>query len=59
MDFSCEDESGIDVAKLVVSNSTHRINIVHASINTRRCRTCQYDDIIKRIVDRKSLIYVS
>lgn len=37
MDYSCEDESDIDIAKLMVSDSAHRINVVHASINTKRC----------------------
>ena len=37
MDCGCEDESGIDIVKLMVSDSSHRINVVHASINTKRC----------------------
>ena len=41
MDLNCEDESGIDIVKLMVSDSSHRISIVHASINTRRCRIGQ------------------
>ena len=38
MDCSCEVESVIDIVKLMVSDSTHRISVVHASINTKRCR---------------------
>ena len=38
MDCSCEVESGIDIFKLVVYDSSHRINVVHAYINTKRCR---------------------
>ena len=41
MDCSCEAESGIDIIKLLVSDSAHRINVVHAFINTKRCRTGQ------------------
>ena len=48
MDFSCEPESGIDIVKIRVSDSSHRINVVHTSINTKRCRTGQYDNIKKR-----------
>jgi hypothetical protein len=42
MDFSCEDGSGIDIVKLVVFDFAHRISVVHASINTKRCKTCRY-----------------
>jgi hypothetical protein len=53
MDCSCEAKNGIDIIKLMVSDSTHRVRVVHASINTKRCRIGQYDDM-KGIVDRKS-----
>ena len=43
MDCSCEAESGIDIVKLMVYDSSHRIIVVHASINTKRCRTGRYD----------------
>ena len=39
MDSNCETESGIDIVNLIVYDSTHRISVVHASINTKRCRT--------------------
>ena len=42
MDCSCEAESGIDIVNIIVSNSTHRISVVHASINTKTCRTSQH-----------------
>ena len=38
MDCNCDMETGIDIVKLMVSDSSHRSSIVHASINTRRCR---------------------
>ena len=41
MDCSCEAERGIGIVKLMVSDSAHRINVVHASINTTICRTGQ------------------
>ena len=41
MGCGCEPESGIDIVKIIVSYFTHRINVVHASINTKRCRTSQ------------------
>ena len=43
MDCSCEAESSIDIVKLMVYDSAHRINVVHASINTKRCITDRYD----------------
>ena len=58
MDCSYEAESGIDIVKLMLSDFTHRINVVHASINTKICRTGRYD-MKKRIFDMKSLMYVS
>ena len=56
MDCSCEVESGIDIVKLMVSDSAHRISVVHASINTKRCRIGRYEwiDEHMRIADRKS-----
>lgn len=39
MEFSCEAKSGIEIVKLMVFDSTHRISVVHASINIKRCRT--------------------
>ena len=39
MDCSCKDESNIDIVMLMESDSPHKINVVHASINTKRCRT--------------------
>jgi hypothetical protein len=59
MDCNCKVESGINIGKLVVSDSSYRVNVVHASINTKSCRTSQYDDMKKRIVDKKSLMHVS
>ena len=43
MDCIYEAEIGIDIVKLMVSDSTHRISVVHASINRKRCITGQYD----------------
>ena len=51
MDCICRAQSGIDIVKIVVSDSTHRINVVHASINTKRCRIGwveEYEEDIKK-----------
>jgi hypothetical protein len=56
MDCSHKIESNIDIVNLMVSDSTHRICVVHPSINTKRCRIGQYEwiDEHMRIVDIKS-----
>lgn len=41
MDCNCEAERGIDIVKLMVSDSSHRISALYASINTKRCRIGQ------------------
>ena len=38
MDCSCKVESGIDIVNLMVSDFAHKISVVHAYINTKRCR---------------------
>jgi hypothetical protein len=43
MDCSYEAKTGIDIVNLMVSNSDHKINVVHASITTKSCRTGQYE----------------
>jgi hypothetical protein len=43
MDFSCKDKSGINIFKLMVLDSAHKISVVYASINTKRCRTGRYE----------------
>ena len=43
IDCSCKDEIGIDIVKIMVSDSDHRISVVLASINTKICRTSRYD----------------
>ena len=40
MGFSYEVESDIYIFKLMVSDYSHRIKVVHASINTKRYRKC-------------------
>ena len=44
-DCGCEDEGGSDTVKPIVSDSTHRINVILAFINIKRCRTSWNDDI--------------
>ena len=38
MDCSGKYERGIDIIKIVIFDSTDSISVVHASINTKRCR---------------------
>ena len=63
MDCSYEAESSIDIVKIMVSNSAHRISVVHAFINTKRCRTGLYDGykniclLLKEIIFYKISVY--
>jgi hypothetical protein len=44
MDCRCKAKSSIDIVKIVVFDSAHRIIVVHASINTKRCRPSQNEE---------------
>ena len=43
MDCSCEDGSSIYIVKLIVSHFAHIVIVVHASINTKRCRIGRWE----------------